>query len=99
VVGNVILRRTNVTLTPGTPGPEADAFVQCQPGEKIIGGSANVNVSPQSEILVSRPATDTVGEGGYPADGASFTFWKGTGRNLTGVASQLRVFAICAEAP
>ena len=100
VVGTVIVRRVNVALTAGSPGPEASGFAQCQPGEKIIGGAANVSASPESELLVDRPSTDNVGSGGYPADGAAFPFWKGTARNLNNTGTtELRIFALCAPAP
>ena len=101
-VGNVIVRRVDVPLTVGAVGggPENSAFAKCADGEKIIGGAANVSASPQSELLVDRPATDNTGSGGYPQDGQAFTFWKGTGRNLDGAtATDLRVFAICAQVP
>jgi hypothetical protein len=99
-VGNVIVRRLDVPLAAGAPGAENSAFVKCADGEKIIGGAANVSASPQSELLVDRPATDNTGSGGYPADGQAFTFWKGTARNLNNTATtDLRVFAICAQVP
>ena len=50
------------------------------------------------EALVSRPSVDNVGNGAVPADGASFAFWKGTGRTLTNVAGAMRIFAFCATA-
>jgi hypothetical protein len=97
-VGNVIVRRVDVPLTAGNPGPEASGFVQCQPGEKILGGAANVSNAPEAELLISRPATDNTGSGGYPADGQAFTFWKATARDRDNTAGRdVRIFAICAQ--
>jgi len=104
LLGSVIVRRTDVPLpqagTP-VPGPITSGFAACQPGEQIIGGSANVsNITAMTtmELLADRPSVDNVGNGTVPSNGGSFTFWKGTGRMLTnGVdPASLRVFAFCA---
>jgi hypothetical protein len=102
VVGRVVVRRTDVALPAGagvgTPGTLTSAFATCAAGEKLIGGSVNVSDPANSEVRISRPATDDVGTGGIPTDGDTFTFWKGTARTTTNVAATARVFAICATA-
>ena len=99
---NLIARRTDFNLpagpTPGNPGPEVDGFETCEPGETIIGGSVNTSSPAGATTLISRPSTDTVGNGGIPDDEA-FAAWKGTARTNTNVAATMRVFAICASAP
>jgi hypothetical protein len=84
--------------TAGVPGPEASGFIKCADGEKILGGAANVSDAPESELLISRPATNNTGAGGYPTDGQAFTFWKATARNLNNTTTtDVRIFAICMQ--
>ncbi|MDX6677563.1 MAG: hypothetical protein QOE31_1615 [Solirubrobacteraceae bacterium] len=100
LLGSTIVRRTDIALPAGAgvgvPGAEVSAFATCGTGQKIVGGSANISNPPDSEVTISRPSVDNVGVGAVPVDGASYAFWKGTGRTLTNVAATLRVFAICA---
>ena len=96
----IIARRADFNLPAGPganlPGPEVDGFETCEPGETIIGGSVNTSSPAGATTLISRPATDTVGNGGIPQDNA-FTAWKGTARTETNAAATMRVFAICAR--
>ena len=98
----IIARRADFNLpagpSAGNPGPEVDGFETCEPGEKIIGGSVNTSSPAGATTLISRPATDTIGNGGIPENNA-FTAWKGTARTETNAAATMRVFAICASAP
>jgi hypothetical protein len=76
----------------------AVSVVKCATGETILGGAANVSAAPESELLISRPATDNTGSGGYPTDGQAFTFWKATARNLNNTTTpDVRIFAICMQ--
>lgn len=96
----IIARRADFNLPGGTPGPEVDGFSGCNAGEKIIGGSVNTTSPAGATTLISRPATDNVGNGGIPdLGGDEFAFWKGTARTETNAAATMRVFAICASAP
>ena len=96
----IIARRTDFALpagpSAGNPGAEVDGFETCEAGEQIIGGSVNTSSPAGATTLISRPSTDTVGNGGIPLDNA-FTAWKGTARTETNVAATMRVFAICAS--
>ena len=98
--GQIIARRTDFALpagpSAGNPGAEVDGFETCEPGETIIGGAVNTSSPAGATTLISRPATDTVGNGGIPLDNA-FTAWKGTARTETNVAATMRVFALCAR--
>lgn len=98
----IIARRSDFNLPAGPganmPGAEVDGFETCEPGEKIIGGAVNTSSPSGATTLISRPSTDTVGNGGIPLDNA-FAAWKGTARTETNVAATMRVFAICASAP
>lgn len=104
LLSGTIVRRTDVPLPAGAgvgvPGAITSGFATCAPGEKIVGGSANVSdipTPPTMEILGSRPSENDVGNGTVPADGDAYAFWKGTARTLTNVAGgAMRVFAICA---
>ena len=96
----LIARRADFNLPAGPganqPGAEVDGFETCAPGETIIGGSVNTSSPAGATTLISRPATDTVGNGGIPENNA-FAAWKGTARTNTNVAATMRVFAICAQ--
>jgi hypothetical protein len=88
------------------PGAITSGYATCEPGEKIVGGSANVSnnatlpgsTNLEMELLADRPSKDAVGSGAVPADGEPYAFWKGTARTLTNGLSNpaLRIFAICA---
>jgi hypothetical protein len=104
VVGTVVVRRVDIVLPAGAGAGMAGAitsgFATCEPGETIIGGSANIgNVTDPAvqELLATRPSLDNVGSGTVPASGGPFAFWKGTARTLTNTAGSMRVFAICAQ--
>ena len=96
----LIARRADFTLPAGPganmPGVEVDGFETCEPGETIIGGSVNTSSPAGATTLISRPATDTVGNGGIPENNA-FAAWKGTARTNTNAAATMRVFAICLQ--
>jgi hypothetical protein len=94
--GKIVVQRVDVTLTGGTPGPEASGFIGCLAGQKLIGGSVNVSSATAAEVLISRPSIDNVGTGAVPDDGQTFAFWKGTARATTAGAQTMRVFAFCA---
>ena len=98
----LIARRADFNLpagpSAGNPGPEVDGFETCEPGEQIIGGSVNTSSPAGATTLISRPATDTIGNGGIP-ENETFSAWKGTARTNTNAAATMRVFAICASAP
>ncbi len=103
LLNGVVVRRVDVALPAGDnatdPGAPTSGFATCAAGETIIGGSANIgNVPdpPDSEVVVSRPSVNDVGNGTIPNDGQSFAFWKGTGRTLKNVVGSMRVFAFCA---
>jgi hypothetical protein len=106
-LGGTIVRRTDIALPAGAgagvPGAITSAFATCDPGEKIVGGSANVSNVPNppvAELLGDRPSVDTTGNSGagtVPAPGDGYAYWKGTARTLTNNNTiSLRVFAICA---
>ena len=103
VVGAITVRRTDFALPAGPaanqPGAEVDGFESCPAGTKIIGGSVNTSSPTGATVLITRPSTDNVGNGGIPEDGDSFSFWKGTARTETNAAATMRVFAFCAQVP
>ncbi len=92
----VVARRTDVAVP---DSQTVSAFAGCATGERIIGGSANLDaVTPDSLINVSRPSKDNVGVGNVPLDGEAFSFWKGTATNAPGgdtASRTMRVFAFC----
>ena len=103
VIGDITVQRANVNLPAGPganqPGAEIDGFATCPAGQRIIGGSVNTSSPAGATVLISRPATDTVGNGGIPDNGDAFAAWKGTARTETNVAASMRVFAFCAQTP
>ncbi len=96
--GTIIVRRTDVAVPDGQTVSE---FAACATGERIIGGSANLDaVTADSLVNVSRPSKDNAGVGAVPGDGEAFSFWKGTATNAAGddtATRTMRVFAICAR--
>jgi hypothetical protein len=102
-VGQVTVMRTDIALPAGpdatTPGAATSAFANCNPGQRMLGGSVNVGDAANAEVLISRPATTNTGSGGIPDDNQQFGFWKGTARARKNVAETMRVFAICADVP
>jgi hypothetical protein len=103
VVGAITVMRNDITLPAGPganqPGAEVDGFETCPAGTRMIGGSVNTSSPSGAEVLISRPSTDNVGNGGIPDDGESFSFWKGTARTRTNASASMRVFAFCAQTP
>jgi hypothetical protein len=92
----VVARRTGVAVP---DGQTVSAFAGCEAGERIIGGSANLDaVTSDSLVNISRPSKDNVGVGSVPSDGEAFSFWKGTATNAAGgdtATRTMRVYAFC----
>jgi hypothetical protein len=77
----------------------ADADVQCDAGEHLVGGGAGwAELDGDKElagaISVSEPAN---AGGGSAADGSTPTGWTATGKNLLGSPRDFYIYAICAK--
>jgi hypothetical protein len=94
VVGNLTVERLDLALADG--GSNAGS-VACPAGQKIIGGSANLESSSSADvnITVSRPAQGA--NQLLPTSGQAFDRWRGAAVNPAGgtAATTLRVWAIC----
>src|SRR4051794_38168097 len=94
VVGNLFVARKDVPLADASQAADA---VTCPAGQKVIGGSVNIEASNSADvnITVSRPAS---GAGQLlPSSGAAFDRWRGVAVNPAGGtgATTMRVWAIC----
>jgi hypothetical protein len=94
VVGNLFVERLDLALNDGTGN---SGSVVCPAGQKIIGGSANLESSGSADVnlTVSRPAQGT--NQTLPTSGQAFDRWRGAAFNPAGGtgATTLRVWAIC----
>jgi hypothetical protein len=71
-IGSIVVRSATVPL-PDPSGPRATAH--CNPGEKLLGGSARVNAEATSDVAVegitpSNPDTSVIPDGQSPESGA-----------------------------
>ena len=96
-VSKTVTRLTTVTLANGGAGSPS---VQCQSGEKLVGGGArlgNTDVDTSDlHLHSSRPATAT---GTPPAEGETATGWRAFAWNVAGGPNgdiEMSVYAICA---
>jgi len=88
-LSSAIVARFKDTSVPAGSGGDADA--SCAAGEKVISGGVVFPgfASDDVSVVSSRPNAFT--------QGATFNSWHGSGRNDTGGAKTLRVYAICAQ--
>jgi hypothetical protein len=89
----IVARVTEVSVA-NNAGNAANAA--CQSGERIIGGGVRIvaTTADDVEITASRPIKDN---GEDPANGETFTQWRGAAFNQSGSAKTLRVFALCLQ--
>jgi hypothetical protein len=95
VVGNLFVARKDVPLNDNA---NANDFVACPAGQKILGGSVNIAATTSADvnITVSRPSRGGAAQL-VPADGDVFDGWRGAAVNPTGGTANttMRIWAIC----
>ena len=95
-LGDVVVRRADASL-PDATGAVAQA--QCHAGEKLVGGSARVNVIGAPDVTLDGSFPIMAG-GVLPADGDTATGWWGDGSNNAGgylATATVSAFALCVK--
>lgn len=89
-LGSVTVQRETGSIANGEGG-SVDAF--CPTGTQAIGGGGRADNDKEPKLIASRP---TRAGGEPPSDGESFTGWRVSIFNETGVTVQPEAWAICA---
>jgi hypothetical protein len=103
VVASTIVRRIDHVLADGQSTAADQGNIQCEPGEKPIGGGSNMVPIDHGDgkFTGSGPRSGTLAAPTVPASGDAWTIWRGTASNPAGgdaTALTVRVYIICAPA-
>ncbi len=92
-VGRILVRSASKPLP---DGGNAAAIATCAPGERLIGGSGDVNTSNSQDVVVNG-ASPSAADGSAVAPGQSPSGWTVLGNNYTGGTFSARViaYALC----
>jgi hypothetical protein len=96
-LGNVIVRSIPVNVPDGGAGGQS---IQCNTGEKMLGGGARfVNSGNATDLALISSGPVNTGDNNAPADGTTLGAWRGAGSNQAGAtgAFPLTVFALCLQ--
>jgi hypothetical protein len=94
---NAVIRFAS--FTSNTSGQSSHVHVQCNTGERAVGGGIGWTQSPGSGdgVLYSGPEDANFGSTTFPAQGATPTGWAGEIKTSDGAGKTGRVYAICAS--
>lgn len=89
---NVVARRAEVVLGPGTTGADT---ANCLPGERATGGGAGITGALANTFVLDDEPREA--DGTTPEDGDPITSWRASGANAGVVPNTLSIYVLCAS--